>query len=135
VHSLFVQTKEFDAVGKRASSETMPDWVAWYEVMMHRLSHNDGTGFYDCFRTIMRNICEGRAAKDPTTCVLIASIEMAHRGAITQEEQSKLFNDFASRKGLYKPQISALGITEAEWAAAIEEFFTVQAQGGVPEAK
>ena len=118
VYELFVQTHEFDAVGKRASSETMPDWVAWYEGMMYRYAP-----FYDNFKTIMRNICEGRAAKDPVTCMLITSIEMAHRGAITQAEQSQIFNEFVTRKGVYAQQIAALHITEAEWTGGIEEYF------------
>lgn len=118
IYELFVATHEFDAVGKRASPATMPDWVAWYEGMM-----NAYPSFYENFKTLMRNICEGRAAKDPVTCMLIVSIEMEHRGAITRAEQSQTFNEFVTRKGVYARQISHLQITEAEWNGAIEEYF------------
>lgn len=116
LYELLAATQEFDATEKRKTA--MPDWVAWYENKM-----NEYPMFYTSFKALMRNICEGRIFHDPTLCMLIVSVEMEHRNAITKEERNTVFNDFVARKGLYKNQIASLKITEAEWNAAIKDFF------------
>lgn len=118
LYELICATHEFGAVEKRASAETMPDWVAWYEDMMRQYPL-----FYDNFKTLMRKICEGRLQNDPIACMFVVSIEMVHRGAISREEQAAVFDSFATRKGVFGQQIQKLRITEQEWEEGVESFF------------
>lgn len=116
VYELLSATSEFDAIGKRKTS--MPDWVAWYENIM-----NTYPIFYEFFKTLMRNICEGRTFTDQVICMLIVSVEMEHRGVISREQRAQLFDEFVTRKGIYARQISHLKITEDEWSGGVQEFF------------
>lgn len=120
IYYLLSETKKFDAVGKRSSPETMGLWTAWYEEMM-----NNNVEFYNAFKVLMRNICEGRLVKDRVICVQIASIDMAHRQVITHKERADVMNDFITRKGIYKDTITKLAITEEEWQKGVEDYLAM----------
>ena len=122
IYFLLTETNKFDAVGKRSSPETMGQWTAWYEQMMR-----DNCEFYDAFKVLMRNICEGRTYKDRVICVQIASIDMAHRQVISHKERADVINDFITRKGIYKDIITKFAITAQEWQTAIEDYLSHQA--------
>ena len=118
VYFLLCETKNFDAVGKRSAPETMGLWTAWYENMMR-----ENFEFYDAFKVLMRNICEGRMNQDRVICVQIASIDMAHRKVISHKQRADVMNDFITRKGTYKDIITKYKITAQEWQSGIQEYF------------